>query len=96
MARRAGEKMGYTLGLTTRKEPYEFPLRTNAGDFQAMLATEGGYYAIGDRLPRGDSGRSRLAGEAFNVNLNNLAEEPILENPYAAGGEVDDLQESLY
>jgi len=96
MARRAGEKMGYTLGITTRREPHEFPLRTNAGDFQAILATEGGYYAIGDRLPRRDSGRSRLAGEAFNVDLNNLAEEPILKDPYAAGGEISDLEESLY
>jgi hypothetical protein len=96
MARRAGEKMGYTLGITTRREPYEFPLRTNAEDFQAMLATEGGYYAIGSRLPRRDSGRSRLAGEAFNVDLNNLAETPVLNDPYAEGGEVSDLEESLY
>jgi hypothetical protein len=96
MARRAGEKMGYTIGITARKEPYEFPLRTNAEDFQAMLATEGGYYAVGGRAPRKNSGRSRLAGEAFNVDLNNLAETPVLNDPYAAGGEVSDLEESLY
>jgi hypothetical protein len=88
--------MGYTIGITTRQEPYEFPLRTNAEDFQAMLATEGGYYAVGSRAPRKNSGRSRLAGEAFNVNLNNLAEAPVLNDPYAAGGEVSDLEESLY
>lgn len=96
MIRRAGEKMGYTLGIATRKDPHEYPSRTNAGDFQAMLATEGGYYAIGSRLPRSDAGRSRLAGDAFNVDINNLAEEPVLRNPYAAGGEVKDLEEVLY
>lgn len=96
MVRRAGEKMGYTLGITTNKTPHEFPHNTNAEDFQAMLATEGGYYAMGSRLPRSDSGRSRLAGEAFNVNINNLAEEPVLKNPYVAGGEVKDLDEVLY
>ena len=96
MAKRAGERMGYTIGIRTNREPYEFPLRTNAGDFQAMLATEGGYYAVGSRLPRRGSGRSRLAGEAFNIVLNNLAEEPVLEDPYAAGGEVSDLEEDVY
>jgi hypothetical protein len=37
-----------------------------------------------------------LAGEAFNIDLNNLAEEPVLEDPYAAGGEVSDLEEDVY
>jgi len=96
MARRAGEKLGYTIGIDTNREPYEYPLRTNAGDFQAMLATEGGYYAVGSRQPRRGSGKSRLAGEAFNVDLNNLAEEPTLDEPYAEGGEVDDLEEDVY
>lgn len=96
MAKRVGERMGYTIGISTDKAPHKFPSRTNAGDFQALLATEGGYYAIGSRLPRRNSGRSRLAGEAFNIDLNNLAEEPVLEDPYATGEEVRDLEEQLY
>lgn len=96
MANRAGERMGYTIGISTDKAPHEFPSRTNAGDFQALLAAEGGYYAVGSRLPRRNSGRSRLAGEAFNIDLNNLAEEPVLEDPYATGEEVQDLEEQLY
>jgi hypothetical protein len=97
MADKAGRRMGYTLGITGESYPYEFPGRTNSGDFQSMLATEGGYYAVGSRYPRRGSGRSRLAGEAFNVDLNSLAAAPLpLDEPYAAGGEIDALEEDIY
>jgi len=97
MADRAGRRMGYTIGITGGREPYEYPLRTNAGDFQAMLPTEGGFYMVGARYPRRGSGRSRLAGEAFNLDLNAMSEvPPPLNEPYAEGGEVDDLEEDIY
>lgn len=97
MARQAGRRMGYTLGIKGETIPYEFPLRTNAEDFQAMLAAEGGYYAVGARFPRRGSGRSRLAGDAFNVDIRSLESAPLpLNEPYAEGGEVDDLEEDVY
>ena len=96
MARKAGVRMGYTIGIDTNRDPYEYPLRTNAEDFQALLGTEGGYYAVGSRLPRRGSGKSRLAGTAFDLDLNAIDEDPVLGEPYAEGGEVEDLEEDVY
>ena len=87
---RAGVKLGYTLGISENRRPYEAPLRTNQGDFQGLLPTEGGYLAIGARLPR--ERRSRLAGDAFNLNLiGSTGNPPLLPAPYIGGAELRNL-----
>lgn len=68
----AGEKLGYVLGLALNKRPYEAPLQTNQGDFQATTGDPnfpGAYYAIGSRLPRKNSRQFRMAGDALNLDL---------------------------
>ncbi len=87
---RAGTRMGYMLGIVQNKRPYEAPLGTNQGDFQGMIPTEGGYYAVGSRLPR--ERRSRLAGDAFNLNLmGSTGNPPLLPAPYIGGAELRNL-----
>ena len=94
---RAGVKLGYMLSISENRRPYEAPLRTNQGDFQASIAADptlpgggGGYFAIGDRLPR--ERRSRLAGDAFNLNLiGSTGNPPLLPAPYIGGAELRNL-----
>lgn len=87
---KAGTRMGYTLGISSNLRPYEAALRTNEGDFQGLLPTEGGYLAIGARLPR--ERRSRLAGDAFNLNLvGSIGNQPPLPAPYVGGAELRNL-----
>jgi hypothetical protein len=87
---KAGTRMGYMLGISQNKRPYEAPLATNQGDFQGLLPTEGGYYAVGSRLPR--ERKSRLAGDAFNLNLIGSTGNPtVLPAPYIGGAELRNL-----
>lgn len=94
---RAGVKLGYMLGITENRYPYEAPLRTNQGDFQAFMAADptlpgggGGVLGIGARLPR--ERRSRLAGDAFNLNLiGSTGNPPALPAPYIGGAELRNL-----
>ena len=82
--------MGYMLGISQNKRPSEAPLATNQGDFQGLLPTEGGYYAVGSRLPR--ERKSRLAGDAFNLNLiGSTGNPPALPAPYIGGAELRNL-----
>lgn len=87
---RAGVKLGYMLGLRENKRPYEAPLATNQGDFQGLLPTEGGYFAVGSRIPA--ERKSRLAGDAFNLNLvGSTGNPPLLPAPYIGGAELRNL-----
>jgi hypothetical protein len=87
---RAGVKLGYMLGIRENKRPYEAPLATNQGDFQGVIPTEGGYFAVGSRLPR--ERQSRLAGDAFNLNLvGSTGNPPLLPAPYIGGAELRNL-----
>lgn len=87
---RAGVKLGYMLGIHENKKPYEAPLATNQGDFQGLIPTEGGYFAVGSRLPR--ERKSRLAGDAFNLNLvGSTGNPPLLPAPYIGGAELRNL-----
>lgn len=87
---RAGVKLGYTLGIRENRQPYKAPLATNQGDFQGLIPTEGGYLAVGSRLPR--ERRSRLAGDAFNLNLiGSTGNPPLLPAPYIGGAELRNL-----
>ena len=87
---KAGTRMGYMLGISQNKRPYEALLATNQGDFQGLIPTEGGYYAIGARLPR--ERKSRLAGDAFNLNLiGSTGNPPALPAPYIGGAELRNL-----
>ena len=86
---KAGARLGYTLGISLNKRPYEAPLKTNQGDFQALIPVEGGsgYFAIGDRLPR--ERRSRLAGDAFNLDLVSSSGTPRpLPEPFIGRAEL--------
>jgi hypothetical protein len=87
---KAGVRMGYTVGIAQNRRPYEAPLATNQGDFQGILPTEGGYFAVGSRLPR--ERKSRLAGDAFNLNLiGSTGNPPLLPAPYIGGAELRNL-----
>jgi len=87
---RAGVKLGYMLGIRENKSPYEAPLATNQGDFQGLIPAEGGYFAVGSRLPR--ERKSRLAGDAFNLNLvGSTGNPPLLPAPYIGGAELRNL-----
>jgi hypothetical protein len=91
---KAGTRMGYMLGILQNKRPYESPLATNQGDFQGLLPTEGGYYAVGSRLPR--ERKSRLAGDAFNLNLiGSTGNPPSLPAPYVGGAEFRNLDVTI-
>lgn len=84
--RRAGDKLGYMLGISKNERPYEAPLPTNAGDFQAFI--EG--LAVGARFPR--ERRSKLAGDAFNLDLaTSTGNPPTLPPPYVGGAELRNL-----
>ena len=87
---RAGTRMGYMLGISRNTLPFEPALPTNQGDFQGVIPTEGGYFAVGSRLPR--ERRSRLAGDAFNLNLiGSTGNPPLLPAPYIGGAELRNL-----
>jgi|694.fasta_scaffold58789_9 hypothetical protein len=94
---KAGTRMGYMLGISQNKRPSEAPLATNQGDFQGFMAADptlpgggGGYLGVGARLPR--ERKSRLAGDAFNLNLiGSTGNPPALPAPYIGGAELRNL-----
>jgi len=82
------------LGIRENRRSYEAPLATNQGDFQCLTPTEGGYFAVGSRLPR--ERKSRLAGDAFNLNLiGSTGNPPILPAPYVGGAELRNMDISI-
>ena len=81
--------MGYVLGINTNRRPYEAPLATNQEDFQTFIGTE----AIGARQAR--EPKLRLAGDAFNLNLQSSGDIPLLRTPYVGGAELRNLDSSI-
>lgn len=76
-------------GINVDERPYEAPLKTNQGDFQSIIPVEGGYgyFAIGDRIPQ--KRPSRLAGDAFNLDLVSSTGTPSpLPAPFLGSAEL--------
>lgn len=89
--RKAGEKLGYMLGVAMDRTPYETALKTNAGDFQAM-DSQG--LAVGSRYPRQQV--SKLRGDVFNLDLSSsTGNPPMLPAPYVGGAELRNLDLSI-
>jgi len=95
---KAGARMGYQLGIRTNTRPYESQAPTNEGSFQAYIPSDpvsgGAPLAVGARVPKPRV--SRLAGDAFNLNLEGTTgNPPILPAPYVGGAELRNMDISI-